>query len=44
MSAAQIHGFPYSSAPLKTVKYVQFGILSPEETVIKMCSSAGNNL
>ncbi|TPX53811.1 DNA-directed RNA polymerase [Synchytrium endobioticum] len=25
-------GFPYSSAPLRTIKAVQFGILSPEET------------
>jgi hypothetical protein len=27
------HQFAYSSAPLKRVKYVQFGILSPEEIV-----------
>jgi hypothetical protein len=27
------HQFSYSSAPLKRVKYVQFGILSPEEIV-----------
>lgn len=26
------HGFPVSSAKLKTVNHVQFGILSPQET------------
>ncbi|KAJ1332825.1 hypothetical protein BSLG_008454 [Batrachochytrium salamandrivorans] len=29
---ASVHGFPASSAPLRKVKTVQFGILSPEET------------
>jgi DNA-directed RNA polymerase II subunit RPB1 len=24
--------FPFSSCPLKTVKFIQFGILSPEES------------
>jgi DNA-directed RNA polymerase II subunit RPB1 len=24
--------FPHSSAPLKTIKFIQFGILAPEET------------
>ena len=33
MASSSVYGFPYSAAPLKTVKYVQFGILSPEETV-----------
>lgn len=28
---ANIHSFPYSSAPLKTVQEIQFGLLSPEE-------------
>ncbi|KAJ3291866.1 DNA-directed RNA polymerase II subunit rpb1 [Rhizoclosmatium sp. JEL0117] len=28
----QTHGFPASSAPLKRVKWVQFGLLSPHET------------
>ncbi|KAI8611776.1 hypothetical protein BC830DRAFT_1049601, partial [Chytriomyces sp. MP71] len=32
------HGFPASTAPLKKVKWVQFGLLSPEET--KMMSVA----
>ncbi|KAI8912631.1 DNA-directed RNA polymerase II largest subunit [Gorgonomyces haynaldii] len=30
--AASVHGFPYSAAPLRSVKYVQFGIFSPQET------------
>ncbi|KAJ3017197.1 UNVERIFIED_CONTAM: DNA-directed RNA polymerase II subunit rpb1 [Siphonaria sp. JEL0065] len=29
----QLHGFPASSAPLKRVSWVQFGLLSPQETV-----------
>ncbi|KAI8928645.1 hypothetical protein BC831DRAFT_434146 [Entophlyctis helioformis] len=28
---ANVHGFPASSAPLRKVKFIQFGILSPEE-------------
>ncbi|KAF2148296.1 putative DNA-dependent RNA polymerase II largest subunit [Myriangium duriaei CBS 260.36] len=28
---ANIHAFPYSSAPLKTIQEIQFGLLSPEE-------------
>ena len=27
------HAFAYSSAPIKTVREVQFGVLSPEEIV-----------
>lgn len=30
--ATNVHGFQYSSAPLRKVNGVQFGILSPEET------------
>ncbi|KAJ3271822.1 DNA-directed RNA polymerase II subunit rpb1 [Terramyces sp. JEL0728] len=30
--SANVHGFPHSSAPLKVVNHVQFGILAPEET------------
>jgi DNA-directed RNA polymerase II subunit RPB1 len=26
-----IHSFPYSSAPLKTIQEIQFGLFSPEE-------------
>ncbi|GAB7355155.1 hypothetical protein MBLNU459_g5725t2 [Dothideomycetes sp. NU459] len=28
---ANIHSFPYSSAPLKTIQEIQFGLFSPEE-------------
>ncbi|GAM90704.1 hypothetical protein ANO11243_087490 [Dothideomycetidae sp. 11243] len=28
---ANVHAFPYSSAPLKTIQEIQFGLLSPEE-------------
>ncbi len=31
--SANVHGFPISSAPLKIVDHIQFGILSPEEIV-----------
>lgn len=34
MSGAQ---FPFSSAPLRAVKEVQFGLLSPEEIVSSCC-------
>jgi len=28
---SNIHSFPYSSAPLKTIQEIQFGMFSPEE-------------
>jgi hypothetical protein len=31
---AGLYGFQHSSAPVKRVSFVQFGTLSPEETVI----------
>ncbi|KAI9347609.1 DNA-directed RNA polymerase II largest subunit [Obelidium mucronatum] len=33
VQTVQLHGFPASSAPLKRVAWVQFGLLSPQETV-----------
>ncbi|KAJ3190857.1 DNA-directed RNA polymerase II subunit rpb1 [Irineochytrium annulatum] len=32
MAQVSLYGFPYSTAPLKRVKRVQFGLFSPEET------------
>ncbi len=34
---AGLYGFQHSSAPVKKVDNVQFGILSPEEIVILRC-------
>lgn len=34
--------FPYSSAPVKRIKEIQFGVMSPEEIVSCWCGTETN--
>lgn len=35
--------FPYSKAPLRQIKEIQFGVLSPEE-IVSRCEDGGASL